>query len=578
MNARLTAGLAVVAAFLGLLLHFWGREDEGVRRRLDQARRAFRFDAARVDRVVVETGDLAIECRREGDGWQIVRPIAARADPVAIERLLGALQELPRGEVILPPRRVADAYAPYGLDDPRTRIELVEGAATNRIHVGRRTPLGDGLYVRRPDRHGVVRIRSDLLDLLPSGVDALRDRSLLVGAPASIQRLDVRGPSGYIQLARDADGSWRFFQPFTARADSATVVALVEQLLACKAVQFVQDSVRDLAPYGLDGQSAVTALLNLPSGQGSQLLALGDPLPNAPHLVYARLQADHSVYAVPLAVRQALLVRPDDLRDRRIPGILPDAIRRIRAEEGERVLELVRENGSWRIESPLSAPANAEAVGQLLRGWADVRLAAFEAAPPSNAPPLARRLRLELRDARPDAVDLRIGAHPNDSAAARIAIDGDSAVAVATPPHLLAFPLDPLPYRSLDVLDIAPDDALAVHVASGSRNLRAERNAATGAWPAENGWIAPLLAALSPLRADSLLALSPAPADAFAKPHLALTVRLKGQAGISATLLVGDEIESGGARRATLRGRDLVFALSPKTVAALLPPASETAE
>ena len=84
MNFRLTGILALVAACLGLLILFWDRDGDTARTRLEQARRAFRFDPARVDRLLIEAGDLAIECRLQGRQWYLVRPIAARADPVAI--------------------------------------------------------------------------------------------------------------------------------------------------------------------------------------------------------------------------------------------------------------------------------------------------------------------------------------------------------------------------------------------------------------------------------------------------------------------------------------------------------------
>ena len=282
MSFRLTGMLALVAAALALLIAFADRDDETARARLEQTRRAFRFDPARVDGLIIETDGQAIECRHDGRRWRLVRPIAARADPLAIARLLGALQELPRGDVLLPPKRAGNPYAPYGLDAPRAAIALLSGAATNRILIGRRTPLGDGVYVRQSEQAGLVRLDPALLGLLPAGPEALRDRALLAGTPADIDRLDIRGPGGYLQLARAEYNGWRLYQPFAARADSASVAALVEKLLACSVVQFVQDGVSDLAPYGLDSQSAVSAVLNTDAGDGSQVLVLGDPLPNAP--------------------------------------------------------------------------------------------------------------------------------------------------------------------------------------------------------------------------------------------------------------------------------------------------------
>ena len=575
MSFRLTGLLALVAAALALLIAFADRDDETARARLEQTRRAFRFDPARVDGLIVETDGQAIECRYDGRLWRLVRPLAARADPIAIARLLDALQELPRGDVLLPPKRLGNPYAPYGLDAPRAAISIIAGAATNRVLIGRRTPLGDGVYVRQSDQAGLVRLDPALLDLLPAGAEALRDRALLSGAPADIDRLDVRGPAGYLQLARAEHNGWRLYQPFAARADAATVAALVEKLLACSVVQFVQDGVGDLAPYGLDSQSAVAAVLNTDSGDGSQVLVLGDPLPNDPALVYARLQAENSVYAVPQDVRKALLVAPDELRDRHLPGLAPDELRSLRIEAGEAALEFRQEDdGAWRIAVPIRAPADADAVRGLLRAWTDVRLVAFENAATSAPPPAwTREIRLMPRHDRAPAVVLRAAPRPDDTNACLVAVEGEASVAVAAPARLLDFPLDPRPYRARDVLAFAPADVDRIRIASGETTVQIDRDPNTGQWVPAALWIDGLVAALAPLRAESILPAAAAlPPGAFTPPHLVLSVRLRGASGLAATLTIGAETEPGGPRLATLRGRDFVFTLTPWTVAALTPP------
>jgi hypothetical protein len=580
MNFRLTGILSILVVFLGLVILFWDRDDDTARARMDQARRAFRFDPARVDRLFIESGDVSIECRLKGRQWQLVRPIAARADPVAIERLLGALQELPRGDIILPPRRAPDAYVPYGLDAPRARISIIEGAITNQILIGRRTPLGDGVYVRQSDHAGLARIHTALLDLLPASADMLRDRTLLSGAPAAIERLDIRSPAGYIQLARNESGDWRMFQPFTARADSAAVGALLEKLLSCAVVQFIQDAVSDLAPYGLDSQSAITAVLNTDTGDGSQMLSFGDPLPNDPALVYARLQAENSIYAVPLAIRQALLFRPDDLRDRRIPGIDPDSIQKVRIEEAETGLEFFRNgNGTWQLTTPLCAPADADSIQALLRFWADVRLTAFELQPSTNPPPaFSRTIWIYTRNARQPPVRLRLGPNPQDPATTRIAIDGDSTVAIATPARLLDSPLNPLLYRSREILSIPAADIAGIHIATAAQSWQIDHDPVSGQWTPAAPWIDNLVATLSLLRAESLLSDQVPPDSRFDAPYLTLTVSLRGQSGLATVLLVGSELAPGGLRQATVRGRDLIFTLSPSIVQTLLPPVAKGTE
>lgn len=581
MNFRLTGILALAVVFLGLSIAFWDRDEDTAAERMERARRAFRFDPARVDRLIVDTGDLFIECALHGRQWQLVRPLAARADSVAIERLLGALQDLPRGDIIMPPRRAADAYVPYGLDAPRARIAIVEGPATNQIFIGRRTPLGDGIYVRQSEHSGLARVSTSLLDLLPASADALRDRTLLAGTPADIERLDIRSAAGYLQLARTESGDWRMFQPVAARADSASVGAVLEALLGCRVVNFVQDGTSDLAPYGLDSQTAVTAVINTDVGDGSQMLSFGDSLPGNPALVYARLQAENSIYAVPAAVRLALLVKPEDLRDRHLPGLAPEAIQRVRIEEPERVLEFFRgDEGSWRLVAPMQAPASSEAIQNLLRSWAEVRLTAFESPPASNAPPFTRFVRLVSRDGNTVPVELRAGPNPNDAGSCRVAIAGDSSVAIAAPARLLDAPLDPLLYRSRQILSIPVDDIAGIQVVLAGQTIQIGRDPATGQWIPAESWAENLVIVLSSLRAEALLADGQAQAAApdWAAPYATVSATLRGQSGLAVVLWIGSELSPGGPRRATLRGRDLVFALAPQTVAALLPPPPDGAE
>ncbi|MDR0993177.1 MAG: DUF4340 domain-containing protein [Verrucomicrobiota bacterium] len=569
MNVRLTILLAFVAAALASLIFFWDRDEENLRNRIENARRAFRFDPARVERIVLETDHLTVECRLEGRRWMLTRPITARADPVAVEQLLGSLQDLSRGEIILPPRRTTTPYAPYGLEPPRARISLVEGSSTNQLLIGRRTPLGDGIYVRRSDHPDITRVPTTLLDLLPANANALRDRSLLSGDAAAINRFDIRNTFGYIQLIRSPSGAWQMIQPIATRADPAVMASLLDQILSTTIVQFVQDHVSDLVPYGLDSQSTVTIVLNSSTGEGSQMIAFGDPLPNTPELVYARLQAENSVYAVPGAIARALTLRPDDLRDRRIPGMEPDGIQRVFVSEGEKVLEFHRDtNEVWQLDLPLRTSANPEAIRQLLQSWSTLRLTAFETTPASNAPPFTRTLRIIPRDVNGQAVTLRIGPHPSNTNSVRILIGNDTTAAIATPAHLLSFPMGALSYQSRDVLSIPAEEVTRIHLATPERTLRIEREADQGPWIHPPEWLDAFLLALNPLQAETLLE----PTVTTNTPLLTLRLTRNGpRAGSTVLTLSPPNI-------ATIRGRPMAFTLSPATLKALLPPAWQPAD
>lgn len=562
---RLTLFLATLALLLGAYILVWEREDDSARSSRDAARAAFRFSPAEITSITLRQAASLISCERTPAGWRLVAPIAARADADAVERLLQALHDLPLANLVIPPRTDPAAYAPYGLAPPRAIIELSDSpsAPPRRFLLGSRTPLGDGVYARTDAHPAIVRIPDTLPDLLPSTPDALRDRVLVRGDPAAIVRLDLRSPSGYLQLARDPSENWRLWQPFPARADPAAVTAVLDALLSCSIVQFVQDNAQDLAPYGLDAQTALTAVLNPSDGSGPQVLSVGDPLPNAPSLVYARLQADNSVYAVPASLRDALLLRPDDLRDPRIPGLSdPAAIQRFRLEAPPAALEAHRDpDGLWQLDAPFAAPADNAAVEDLLRAWSEIRLVSY---PSPNAPTpsdFPRTLRLTLRDAPSTPLVLQIAPStpdiPAPSNAIWLAIADDATLAHAAPAAPLSAPLDPAPLLTRELLSVPESDIATILFtpAPGAEPVRYARDP-DGTWTPDTPALRNALALLSPLRAASYLPADTPPPDSPAT----LEIHLRGATGIALSL-------SFSPSSATLRGHPLPFLLPPAALA-----------
>ncbi len=565
MRSRTTPVLALLVLLLGAYLLVWEHGDRIDRDGLSRMRRSLRIDPDRVEALAIETPSTRLLCHRRGDSWFLAEPTAARADASRIHQLLAILRELPRGEVLLPDRRDPAAWAHYGLEPPHAAVSVVQGTATNRFLVGRRSPLGDGVYVRQDGIPAVVRISAALLDLLPSGAEALRARTLLRGDPSAVARLEIRNASGYIQLAREPSGPWRILQPVATRADPVPIATLVRELLACTIVQFVQDGVTDFSPYGLDTPGALSAVLDAEAGLGSQTIYFGDPLATSPGLVYARLQGENSVYAVPDTAAKALAVRLDDLRDRRIPGlVLPARIQTVRAEGGGATLEFHRLPDSpaeWRIDRPRRVPADPGAINALLASWSGVRITAFEpppappaasALPPPPEPVFTRTLAITLQD-NPDPVQIRVG--PADApGTCRIRVVGESSSAIAEPAALLDFPLGAEPYQSLDVLSIPPANVLAIDLSTPARTLAVRRDPVTGDWIRPPDDFDALLSALSPLRAAEWL---PPAEGALPTPLATLRVTQTGRRTLSNTLLFYPD------RVVHLRGRPAPFRLPP---------------
>lgn len=227
------------------------------------------------------------------------------------------------------------------------------------------------------------------------------------------------------------------------------------------------------------------------------------------------------------------------------------------------------------MTNPMQAPADDDAVDSLLRAWGDIRLAAFDGPPSSSNAALPRLLWIGMRNAETPPLHVRLGPHPERPDRILLETDDQAAWAVASPSRLLDAPLDPLLYRSRDMLTIPPGDVEEILVATSAKSLRLVRDPATGQWSADAPWADRLLARLAPLRALALMPPDSRPGMGFQTPFLSLNISLRGQTGLGVTLQVGAETAPGGPRWATVRGRNLVFTLSPETLADLLPPEPE---
>ncbi|MBU6182877.1 MAG: DUF4340 domain-containing protein [Verrucomicrobia bacterium] len=101
-----------------------------------------------------------------------------------------------------------------------------------------------------------------------------------------------------------------------------------------------------------------------------------------PSRVYASFQGSDTVYLVSDGLLRFAMLPPDNFRDRRLAPNDPEGVRRIEIRQGTTALELENNGRGWRITKPLNAPADNEAVADLLKKLADLRLASFDT--PSN--------------------------------------------------------------------------------------------------------------------------------------------------------------------------------------------------
>ncbi|MBM4016847.1 MAG: DUF4340 domain-containing protein [Planctomycetes bacterium] len=208
--------------------------------------------------------------------WRLAEPVDSPADDYEVGRLLRAAVEGKYRQTVEPGKKGQPTLASLGLEPPAYRLLLVtaakgkEAARTVTVSVGRRSALGEGLYVRVDDQpKAAVLDKADLLERAREKVNTYRSRDIISLAREDVLRVGLEGEKGNVQLDRsDKDKDrWVMAQPMAARVDPDALSALLRAALGPTAKEFVEDDPKDLARYGLDRPRLTVTLWKQGPGQ-----------------------------------------------------------------------------------------------------------------------------------------------------------------------------------------------------------------------------------------------------------------------------------------------------------------------
>jgi hypothetical protein len=215
-----------------------------------QDRTMVRQDPRTVRRIELELmgRSLAIERPPASAGpgaataWQVVEPVPAAADRLAVTMLVEALARLRADRVVASD---TESLASFGLETPAVRVdwEADSGEESRRtLLVGGPVPGRQGeRYARLEGEPGVFTIGPKLLALLAA---EFRDRRMLAFAPEQATRLVIRGGGSELAFEKDEAGAW---QPrggggsWPPEYDQERVNELIAALSTLTAERIVQD-------------------------------------------------------------------------------------------------------------------------------------------------------------------------------------------------------------------------------------------------------------------------------------------------------------------------------------------------
>ncbi len=319
----------------------------------------FNLRGREFDRVEIrgQTAFTAVRDPRRG-GWQLLKPLAARADSDRIEALVNALQSTRvTGFVSDSPLLELE---PLGLQPPES--ELLIGRGTNdlvRLQFGRApTNRPQSVVVRRLANTNVVEvpIQAAILSRLP--LSNFRDRRLV---PALDGATEVRFRMGDAEVRVERSGTnWTVVSPTRFPADPLLMEQLLKQVGGLEIVDFPDDVPVDLSRYGLDRPAREFAVL-----AGTNELArlyFGSKL--GLDKVYVRRADEPSVYVTPLA---ELLRLPEVAAQVRDLHFESTNVVEVAIEQKDRKRNLIRgPKGIWSVATGAPGGFLDEAVNETL--------------------------------------------------------------------------------------------------------------------------------------------------------------------------------------------------------------------
>lgn len=421
MNFKTTYGLfAALVILLGLaalMLLTGGKPgDEGV---LLPNAKALKLEAKDFDTLLIERTGAKPETlefiRLDPKTWQLKRPVEAKADSSAVDRIIDDLLAARRDG----PATTGKNLAELGLDKPSLVVTLGRKDGTRYTASFGATTLGgfnSQVFAVSGDSPGVPLAlrRNSLSSLLKSegndaasagelakGVSDFRSKDLLLagaGFSPAADTTSVRLTDGKaeVALAKQPDGNWNYVKPdgygiAEARPDATEATAVgatpsaVEPLITAIAAikpagtDDLIDGVSDFAQYGLEKDKLAGPTITIsrkgPAGENrTETLYVGKK-DDASGKVFVRLDGERAVAKVAanlLDPVRKLLERPGSMREKILLSFAPtgaDGVD-IKLPGDAQPLELrkVGEPATWRLfdSDGTSQPANARTVTDLL--------------------------------------------------------------------------------------------------------------------------------------------------------------------------------------------------------------------
>lgn len=550
-NMRIIVWLSVgIAALLGvnILLTFNDSQDTAIVQRTSLL--PFPDDA--VSLIEISRGGVVESVLTHTGSWRLVEPFAGSVDEAVVLKLLDALAYAPLDDSLGDQEllRLGRTRADFGLESPRLAVRIRAGASEAAIAFGSPTPSASGVYAAIDDVRAVFVVPSNTFAAVDVPASGFRRRTLFTSGEESVASFDVkRGAGEFMRFRREGDG-WLMVQPTEGPASLTKIKKLLSDVMSASAVDFVwpvggsnevaEASDALLAGYGLGAESAVTLTLKGTDGSDRRISFGSDA---GEGRVYALVHNGAAVVTVDAALKDLVSPGNSALADTRLfPYETSQVSGMSIVDDGVACMLAKNEDGTWRLDSPISAAASSTAVDSLLSAV----------------------LALRGGDTDENGVEVSISADERKVRVSRAALGPGFRLENLRSLEILK--IDPASVRRLSVTGSGTNGTESVVYDRDRRAWSVEVSSVKGT-VSENG-VARVLGVVNPLEAGRIVKLKVSADDlggyGLEKPRLTVAIDLEREDAIRRNILVGDATDGGCF--ATVGASDAVFVLPESAV------------
>lgn len=339
------------------------------------------FDPETIDEVDITRGSGKVSLRKEAGGWRITEPVADRASPEAVDRLLmtARLMEVRDRQ----PGRKPEKFPEAALVPPRLRIEL-RGEKSIGLDIGAGTALPKEVFARVAGAPGVLRVADTIVELADAATENFRDPRLTEFTTDDIEKFTVRRADGEMTLRRER-GRWVIDKPVRATADPQAVRAFLDPLLGLRVYSF--GGATDNPAATLPAQEAAISLTPRGGGEDLELRVESAGSEGAVKLpAFFKTRGGNLV--IDGGAAALFTVSPEQLRDRSLGYADLDTIDRIRLASDGTAVTLQREGADW-VGMEDKQIRTAEAVAKLVDVFNETKVGGFRTTESVDATGLA---------------------------------------------------------------------------------------------------------------------------------------------------------------------------------------------